>query len=718
MAEGRTRMGGVSRLRAGVLLAVLVAGFAAMAARVAYLQTYGREETVRQADRQQHRQQTLPARRGSVFDRNGLLLAATAHRRVLFADPLFMAEQFAAHAERERQRIAQREERVRQGRVVPEPTEAERMRANGRFPGRYRPWEVGVDAAIDAALAEVAQLVGVEPSDLVRAVRLRPDARFVRLAERIDDATAARVMTLRIPGLGFLPMPVRTYPMGDFASHVLGGVSKDGRGIDGLEQRYDAILSGRDGFLRQLSDSRGRPIAATADDFVAPVHGRHLVLTIDMNIQMIAEQELRASIAEFNARYGEVVVMDPWTGEILALANWPTYDPSAYLQAPPEARMNRALVAPYEPGSTIKPFIVAPAMQQGVVRLADSFHLHGGRYRTPYGRMITDVHGYDRLNVWDILVKSSNIGMSLIVQRMTTAQLHDALSGFGFGRPTGVELPGEAGGRLSAPRRWSRLTPDSLAMGYEVMVTPLQLATAMSALANGGVLVRPTMVKGVVDDQGVVEPLGGRGAAGTRMLEPQTAAEVRSALADVMARGTGTRARSDTYNIFGKTGTAHLVDPATRRYSNDRYTSSFVGSAPLEHPRLVVAFVIHEAEKNGRNYFGGTTAAPGAALVLERSLRYLGVEPSPPLPPPPAGLIAGLHQFRPEAYTNWPANVRRQRAAAGRPVEAGVLDARSAWDVVLLPATRPSGFWSDVPELEDAVPLPEDEVPARPASGD
>lgn len=718
MTGSGTTTAGVSRLRASVMLGGLVAAFVLMAGRVAYLQTYGREDTVRQADRQQHRQQTLAARRGSVFDRNGLLMAATAHRRALFADPQFMAEQFAARAERERQRLAQREEQLRRGKAVPQPTDAELARTLETFPGRYRPWEVGVEAAIDAALTEVAQIVGVEPQELIRPVRLKPDARFVRLVERVDEATAQRIAALRIPGLGFQPMPVRTYPMGDFAAHVLGGVSADGRGIDGLEQRYDRVLAGRDGFLRQLSDSRGRPIGTTADDFVAPVHGRHLVLTIDMNIQMIAEQELRASIAEFNARSGEVVVLDPWTGEVLALANWPTYDPSAYLQAPPEARMNRALVAPYEPGSTIKPFIVGPAMQQGLVRLQDQFNLHGGRYRTPYGRLITDVHPYDRLNVWDILVKSSNIGMSLIVQRMTASQLHEALSSMGFGRPTGIELPGEAGGRLSPPNRWSRLTPDSLAMGYEVMVTPLQLAVATASLANGGLLVRPTVVKGVVDDDGKVEPMSTARGATRRVLEPETAAEMRQALADVMARGTGTRARSDTYNIFGKTGTAHLVDRETRRYSNERYTSSFVAAAPLEHPRLVVAFVIHEAEKKGRNYFGGTTAAPGAALVLERSLRYLGVEASPPLQPPPANLIAGLHQFRPEPYVNWPVNVRRQRAAAGRPVGVGVLDARSAWDVMLSPATRPSGYWSDLPELEDWVPLPEDEVPARPASGE
>lgn len=709
--------GAISVGRVAAVLTVLACGFTAMAARVAYLQTYGREETVRRADRQQHRQQVLPARRGSVFDRNGLLMAGTAQSRVLFADPQFMTEQFAVRAQQERDRLARRAELIARGKAVSDPTPEQQARAAEVFPGRYRPWDVGIDTAIDAALTEVAQLLHVAPAEIIRQVRLKPDARFVRLVERVDDAAAARITALRIPGLGFSPMPVRTYPMGELAAHILGGLSSDGSGIDGLEQRYESILRGRDGFLRQLSDSRGRPIAATADDFVAPTHGRHLVLSIDMNIQMIAEQELRASIAEFNAKSGEVIVMDPWTGEILALANWPTYDPAAYLDVDADARRNRALVAPYEPGSTIKPFIVGPALEDGVIRMADIFNLHGGKYRTPYGRLIQDVAPYDRLNVWDILVKSSNVGMSLITQRMSNNQLHDALTGFGFGRPSGIELPGETRGRLNPVRQWSRLTPDSLAMGYEVMVTPLQLAAATCVLANGGVLVRPTILKGIVDDNGAIEPVSNRGGQGTRALEPQTAADIRNALADVLARGTGTRARSDTYNLFGKTGTAHLVDPATRRYSNDRYTSSFVGGAPLEHPRLVVAFVIHEAEKKGRQYFGGTTAAPGAALVLERSLRYLGVEPSPPLQPPPPHLMAGLHNFRTTPYINWPENVRRERTAAGRPLNAGVLEGRSAWDVMLSATTRP-GIWSDLPELEDTIPLPDDEVPARPASGE
>lgn len=675
--------------RAACVLSLVAAGFGALAGRVAYLQTYGREQTVRQADRQQHRQQVLPSRRGSVFDRNGLLLAGTSQSKVLFADPKFMGEEFAGEAEKQ---LALREERadlIARRRKVNEISAEQVEKAKRVFPGRYAPADVGVDRAMDAALAEVAGILGREPSEIVRMVRVKPEGRFVRLVERVDDGAAEAIAALKIPGLGFTPMPVRSYPLVDLASHVLGGISADGVGIDGLESRYERVLRGRDGFLREQADSRGRPIAVTEQDYIAPVHGKHIVLTIDANIQMIAEQELRASIAQFGAKSGEVVVMDPWTGEVLALANWPTYEPGAYLASEKEARINRALVAPYEPGSTIKPFIVGPALEENVVRIGDVLNTNDGRFRTSYGRMIEDVHGYDHLTVWDILVKSSNIGMSHIGQKMGNARLHDALTRFGFGKVTGIELPGENGGLLRGTAKWSKLSADSLVMGYELLVTPLQLAQATSAIANGGTIVRPTIVKGLVNERGDVASLRSAAAVGNRALGEETSAEVRRVLADVLVRGTGTRARSDTYNIFGKTGTAHLPERGRRGYSKDRYTSSFVGGAPVEHPRLVVTFVIHEAQKVGRQYFGGTTAAPGAAMVLERSLKYLDTEASPRLNLPPASVVGKLHNYSEKAYTGWPENVRKVRAAAD------VVEKHE----MMRPSTRPSDA-EDWPDLD------------------
>lgn len=663
-----------SATRAGVALALAVAAFAGLGGRVAYLQTYGREETARKADRQQHREQALPARRGSVFDRNGLLMAGTFQASVLYVDPKFLLQQFDAEAKEELEKIEWRKGRLARGKDIPAPPKPETLEKwKQTFPWRYTPWE-GTDRAIDTALAEVAALVKMDPGELQRTVWTRRDDRFVKLDVRIDDEeTVKKVMALKVPGVGFTPVSVRSYPMADYASHVLGGIAGDGVGIDGLEARFERELKGRDGFLREMTDSRGNPISVSTGDYEPPRHGKQLVLTIDANIQMIAEQELRASVAEFGAKQGEVVVMDPWTGEVLALANWPTFAPEDYLAAGKEERVNRALVAPYEPGSTIKPFVVGPAMDRRMVRMTDTLDTHGGRYTTPYGRPITDVHGYGKLLVWDVMVKSSNVGMVLVGERMKTEGIHSALRGFGFGQRTGIELPGEAPGVLRSSG-WTKFTPDSWVQGYEVMVTPLQLARGMAAIANGGRMVTPTVVKGVVDAEGDVARLAGLKRSiperDPRAMEPETSAELRRVLADVLVRGTGTRARSDLYNVFGKTGTAHLTEKGRRGYSPDRYTSSFIAGAPYEHPRLVVAFVIHEAEKKGKQYFGGTTAAPGASRVLERSLLYLGEPASPRLAPPEPRIADALYNYQESAYLEWPENVRKQRATEGTPLLA------------------------------------------------
>lgn len=655
--------------RAAVLLAAGTVAFAGLTGRVAFLQTYGREATVRQAERQQHRQRVLEPRRGCIFDRNGVLMAGTIQSKVLFADPKFMMEEFQSKADEELKTRREAEEKRARGKKVSAPT----TRSTEAFPGRYAPWD-GVVAARNAALTEVANLLNISPEDLIQKMDDRADSEFAKIAVRVDDKTADAIAKLRIPGLGFQPMPVRNYPLGELASHILGGISSDEVGLDGLEQRYDKVLKGKQGFLKERTDSRGQPIEVTDDNYVPPVHGQHLVLTIDANVQMIAEEELKATVDKQGAKRGEVVVMNPWTGEVLALANYPTYRTEDYLatadadkrRPKTEAPLvrNSVLVAPYEPGSTIKPFIASPAVQWKITRPGEVFDVHNGHYTTSYGRHVTDVHEYSRLALWDVLVKSSNIGMAELGERMGNAKLREALADFEFGRPTGIELPGESGGVLYSLPKWTKFSTESVSQGYEVMVTPLQLARGMCAIANGGKLLRPTILKGVVDPAGDVAaiPATRPGASEARQaLEPETCAQIRRVLADVLVRGTGSHARSDIYNVFGKTGTAHLTEPGKKVYSQDKYTSSFIGAAPYEHPQLVVAFIIHEAKKNGKNYYGGTTAAPGAVQVLERSLRYMGVAPSPKLPPPPPEIAPELFNYSEKAYSGWPENVRKER---------------------------------------------------------
>ena len=587
-----------SPTRAAVVLITLAVALAALVGRVAYLQTAGRSDAARRADRQQHQTVVLPARRGCVYDRNGLLLAGTAEAGTVYADPSFLFDRFES-------------------------------------PGHSL---IEMDDAVD----RLARVLHVRSAELSKKIGDRPAARYLKLAESIDSPTADAVVALHIPGIGVNPTPARYYPLGTLAAHLLGGVGKFNDGLEGLELKFNRDLAGADGHQRVLKDARRRPVGVTDDDYVAPRHGRHLVLTIDANIQAIAEHELADTCQKYSAKRGEVVVMDPATGDVLALANWPTYDPADLEKTSPQVRRDRAVTDPYEPGSTIKPFIVGPSLQWGVTRDDDVFDLGGSKYVTPYGRHITDVHGYEQLCLWDVLVKSSNIGMSILGERLGNPRLYAALSAWQFGHRTGIALPGENAGKLLPLARWTKYSTESVAQGYEVMVTPLQLARAFCSYANGGRLVTPRLVL----DAPATPP--------QPLLAEATSLDVRRILADVPIRGTaaGTGTRSLEWNIFGKTGTAHIAE-GKAGYSSTRFNSSFLGGAPAERPRLVIAFVVHDPDK-AKAHYGGWVAAPGASRVLTQSLTYLQVPPSPDLPLPPESVAAKLAVYTPRCYSRDP----------------------------------------------------------------
>src|SRR5687768_5301973 len=425
-----------SKARAALVFLGIALLLTALLGRVVYLQTYGRQQTVDKAERQQHTKEALLARRGAIFDSTGMLMAGTVQTRTLFVDPKFMQDQFQ-----------------KEGRSLNDMDEAV-----ARLAG-----------LVDKSAFEISQLLGD-----------RAESRFVKIAENLDEDLCVAIEKLDLPGVGTLPTNVRYYPMGALGAHLLGGMQKDGVGLEGLELKFEKQLAGKDGFKRTLRDFRGRPLAVAAEDYLPPQHGQHLILTIDGNIQMIAEQELTAACAQFKATRGEVIVMDPFTGDVLALANWPTFNPQNIEDSSPDVRRNRALTDPYEPGSTIKPFIVGPALDWRVTRVNEVWPIaEGGGYRSPLRRKrVTDVHQYGPLATWDVLVKSSNIGMTMLGERLGKSRVHAALDGFQFGRPTEVELPGEDAGLLKPARRWADSDVVSGVQGYAVMVTPLQLARA------------------------------------------------------------------------------------------------------------------------------------------------------------------------------------------------------------------------------------------------
>ncbi len=600
-----------SPIRATAVMILICGLFSALVGRVAYLQTFGREQTIRRAERQQHQTETLQARRGSIMDCNGILMAGTVQTETLYVDPKFMQDCFQED-----------------GRSLVE---------------------------MDDAIAKLARMIDKEPYELSQLLSDRSTSRFLKIAENLDDTTVEAVMKLNLPGIGVQPTSARYYPMGSLAAHILGGTGKDGKGLEGLELKFEKQLAGRNGFERVLKDAHRRPIAVAADDYIPPQHGQHIVTTIDSNIQMIAEQEMNATCEKFLTpnEHAEMVVMDPHTGDVLALANWPTFNPQNMDDSTPALRRNRALTDPYEPGSTIKPFIAGPALMWHITYPGEVFHIGGAHYNAPDGRHVSDVHGFDQLCMWDVLVKSSNIGMSMLGERMKLPRLFKALNSWDFGKPTGIELPGENGGRLGPVSKWKEVDTESVSQGYAVMVTPMQLARGFCAYANGGRLVQPHLIKGVLDAEGNVVSRVQRTKLDMlpEVIDPLTAAEMKRILADVPIRGTaeGTGTRSLVWNIFGKTGTSHISE-GKAGYSTTRFNSSFIGGAPAENPRLVIAFIVHEPDK-AKAHYGGWVAGPGASRVLQRALAYLQVPASPDLPLPPPAIANVLANYDARIYS-------------------------------------------------------------------
>jgi cell division protein FtsI (penicillin-binding protein 3) len=570
-------MNDLKPIRAATMLALLAIILVAVAVRAVRLQAGLPTPAEALAERQQHGQRPLPARRGTIFDTGGNVLAATVPSRHVFIDPAF----FHQHADAD-------------------------------------------PAAADAGLERLAEVLGLDALTLARTVGGRRADRYVILRRHVDESMANEATALDLPGVGTTAAQQRFYPMGQMAAHLLGGVNSASVGLEGLELQLDGQLAAGDGIRRWRRDGRRNPLMLAAADVQPPKHGAGIVLTLDANIQRIAEAELAAACKEFAAPRGECVVLDPHTGDILALAVWPGFDPATPGDATPDRRRNRAVVDPYEPGSVLKPFTVAAALDSGATTPDEVWPIHGPVWRTSYGRRITDVHPYETLSTRDVIVKSSNIGMARLAARLGPHELRSGLARFGFGRATGADLPGEGRGLLRPVAGWSTYTPESVAQGYELLVTPMQLARAVAALANGGRLVTPRIVRGRLAADGQVQP--GEPTAMAQVITPQIAAEVLSMLGEVVERGTARHAADERYKLFGKTGTAHQAKNG--QYDEEHYAATFIGGGPLEAPRLVIALVIHEPDKT-ISHFGGIVAAPAAGRILTRSLHYLNVPPSP-----------------------------------------------------------------------------------------
>lgn len=451
--------------------------------------------------------------------------------------------------------------------------------------------------------------------------RLMHTKGFVWIARKIEPAVAAEVAARKIRGIHLVAETKRFYPKGALAAALLGYVGTDDRGLGGLEYSYDRAIRGKPGEIVALTDARLSRYGEAENPARAPREGASLEISIDSGVQFAAERELAAAVAEAGARSGTAVLLDPWNGEVLAMATVPGFDPNAYARFPAASRRNRAVGDAYEPGSTFKIVTGSVALERELVAMDEIIETGDGTIRV--GNTIISEHDnrqFGPLTLSGIFEHSSNVGIIRVGLRLGAKGLFEGASAFGVGRPTGIDLPGESPGLFRPLSRWSQLSNASISMGQEVAVTALQLARIVGAVANGGMLVQPRVVRRVMLPGGSMEPVAA--APSVRVLSPATAAAIRDILGGVVERGTGTKAAIPGFAVAGKTGTAQKAGPGG--YQPGRYVPNFVGFAPAEHPRLVAVVVIEEP--HGK-YYAGEVAAPVFARIVSHALGILRVAP-------------------------------------------------------------------------------------------
>ena len=472
---------------------------------------------------------------------------------------------------------------------------------------------------------KLARLLGVDAGEIKK--RLTDKQReFVYLKRQLPPEQAAKVVQLNLPGIFLQREYRRYYPAAEITAHVVGVTGMDDNGQEGIELAYQDWLAGKPGSRRVIKDRLGRVIE-DVESIRAPQQGRELALSIDQRIQYLAFRELKAAIAEHQAKAGSIVVLDVTTGEVLALANWPSYNPNNRDTLKAGRTRNRAVVDLFEPGSTLKPFTVAAALEAGLVRPGSPIDTEGGRYAVG-NRIIRDAHPEGILTVSQVIQKSSNVGSAKMALALAPQKMWSIFSEVGFGTLSKVGFPGEASGRLRAYQNWKPIEQATMSYGHGISVSLLQLARAYSVFATDGDLKPLTLVRRD-------EPVEGK-----RVVSARTALAVRKMLETVtQPGGTATRAQVAGYRVAGKTGTAHKLEGAG--YAPDLYISSFVGFAPVSQPRIVIAVMIDEP--GGKHYFGGEVAAPVFSNVMAGALRLLGISPDASLdnviPPESAPLV-------------------------------------------------------------------------------
>jgi cell division protein FtsI (penicillin-binding protein 3) len=547
--------------RSKFLVALVGLSFCILLGRAAYVQIIGTSFYLKQGEIRHVRRLDLPASRGRILDRNGLILAASIPAPSLWAIP--------------------------------------------------KDLNAGTDKAQRRGLAK---LLGMTPAELED--KLNDNQNFVWLRRQVDEPVAKGVLALKLPGVHQVAEYKRHYPEGEAAAHVVGFTNVEDKGQEGIELAFQNDLAGRDGSRRVIKDRLGQVVEDVGES-VAPVDGKDITLSIDSKVQFYAYQRVRDAVAEHKAKAGSVVVMDAQTGEVLALANYPSYTPGDRRNLSGAQMRNRALTDTFEPGSTMKPLIAGLALETGRVTPDTVIQTDPGRI-TITGSTITDAHPHGALTVNQVIQKSSNVGITKIAMQRQPREMWDLYTQVGFGQKPQIGFPGAVTGRLRPYKTWRPIEQATMSYGYGLSTSLFQLARAYTMFAHDGELIPSTLIKSA-------EPAPGVAAApGVRVFSLKTTQQVRHMLQLAAGDGgTAPRAQVMGYSVGGKTGTAHKQEG--KGYADKKYRAWFVGMAPIDHPRIVVAVMVDEP--NNGKYFGGDVAAPVFSQVVQQTLRMMGVQP-------------------------------------------------------------------------------------------
>lgn len=556
-----------SRKRALVIVTVILFCFAAIFIRLIDLMVLDHDKLSGRAAQQYNREKTLKAQRGVIWDRKMREMAGNIESDSLYA--------------------------------VPSKVEDTRGLAQ-----------------------KIAFVTKSSSKELTKELVKKKHKDFIWIDRQMDMETSREIRKLLdkmgYDEIGLLPESKRYYPKGKTAAHVLGFTNIDNAGISGLEMKYNDYLKGEARNVSVGTDARGNRLSNSIKDAIS---GNNLVLTIDEGIQYIVERELAEAMVQWKAKAAAAIMMNPMTGEILAMANMPTYDPNAAGKSSDFERRNRAITDIYEPGSTFKSVLAAAALEEGAVKLHSRFDVSKG-FIVVGGKPVRDLHKHEVLTFQEVIQRSSNVGSVQVGLRLGEKKYYDYIKKFGFGEKTGIDFPGEAKGLFRDLAKWSGTSIAALSIGQEIGVTPLQVLRAYAAIANGGILVRPYIVSDIISPEGkVIERITPE--TGNRIISRRTASTVKDILKTVVEEGgTASQAYIKGNLVAGKTGTAQVFDNKLKRYSNSKYISSFVGFVPADDPKLALIVVLYEPQ--GGSY-GGVVAAPVFKKIVENTFAYIDV---------------------------------------------------------------------------------------------